>query len=168
MLSKLRHALDVKTLRWVYCAIFESHLCYALLVWVQTLIRLKCFTYYRKNPSEFSSFKAEFPIQVLYLKCPKFLNPLIGHSLKTAFLSANLEKAYCLLSSRTGSNFLLSHTLMILDGQILVILKYPLTILKPMVDIQCLWAQYMFGIIYIVAIKMIYFISWELINWKRC
>ena len=36
------------------------------------------------------------------------------------------------------NNFLLSHILMILDGQILVILKYPLTILKPMVDIQCL------------------------------
>ena len=32
------------------------------------LIQLECFTYYRKNTSEFSSFKAEFPIQVLYLK----------------------------------------------------------------------------------------------------
>ena len=41
MLSKLRHALDVKTLRWVYCAIFESHLCYALLVWVQNTNSVK-------------------------------------------------------------------------------------------------------------------------------
>ena len=35
MLSKLRHALDLKTLRSVYYAIFESHLCYASLVWAQ-------------------------------------------------------------------------------------------------------------------------------------
>ena len=35
MLSKLRHVLDTKTLRSVYCAIFESHLCYVSLVWAQ-------------------------------------------------------------------------------------------------------------------------------------
>ena len=52
MLSKLRHVLDIKTLRSVYYAIFESHLCYASLVWHKTLIQLKGFTYYRKNPSE--------------------------------------------------------------------------------------------------------------------
>ena len=49
-----------------------------------------------------------------------------------------LQKPYCLLFSITGSNFLLSHTFMILDGQILVTLKYLLTALKPMVDSQCL------------------------------
>ena len=32
MLSKLRHILDIKTLRSVYYAMFESHLCYASLV----------------------------------------------------------------------------------------------------------------------------------------
>ena len=35
MMSKLRHVLDIKTLRSVYYAIFESHLCNASLVWVQ-------------------------------------------------------------------------------------------------------------------------------------
>ena len=35
MLSKLRHGLDIKTLRSVYYAIFESHLFYASLVWAQ-------------------------------------------------------------------------------------------------------------------------------------
>ena len=34
--------------------------------------------------------------------------------------------------------FSFEHTLMILDGKILVILRYPLTVLKPTVDIQCL------------------------------
>ena len=33
MLPKLTHVLDIKTLRSVYYAISESHLCYALLVW---------------------------------------------------------------------------------------------------------------------------------------
>ena len=36
MLSKLRHVLDIKTLKSVYYAIFESHLCYASLVCAQS------------------------------------------------------------------------------------------------------------------------------------
>ena len=40
-LSKLTHVLDIKTLRSVYCAIFESHLCYALLVWGQNTNSVK-------------------------------------------------------------------------------------------------------------------------------
>ena len=35
MLSKLRHVLDIKTLKSVYYTICESHLCYASLVWTQ-------------------------------------------------------------------------------------------------------------------------------------
>ena len=35
MLSKLRHVLNIKTLRSVYYAIFESHLCYPSRFWVQ-------------------------------------------------------------------------------------------------------------------------------------
>ena len=35
MLSSLRHGYDLKTLKSVYYAIFESHLCYASLVWAQ-------------------------------------------------------------------------------------------------------------------------------------
>ena len=45
---------------------------------------------------------------------------------------------YCHLSLIAGSNFLLRLTLTILDGQILVILKYLLTELKPTLDIQWL------------------------------
>ena len=41
MLSKLRYVLDIKTLRSVYYAIFESHLCYASLAWVQNNNSLK-------------------------------------------------------------------------------------------------------------------------------
>ena len=53
------------------------------------------------------------------------------------FISESLKGLFPSLLNN-GSNFILSHTLMILDGQILDIFKYPLTILKPMVDIQCL------------------------------
>ena len=43
MLSKLRQVLDIKTLRSVYSAIFESHLCYASLVWAQNNNSVKRF-----------------------------------------------------------------------------------------------------------------------------
>ena len=41
MLSKLRHVLDIKTLRSVYYAIFESHLCYVSLVWAKNTNSVK-------------------------------------------------------------------------------------------------------------------------------
>ena len=52
MLSKLRHVLDRKTMRSVYCAIFESYLCYASLVWVQNFNSVKRLHLLQKNPSE--------------------------------------------------------------------------------------------------------------------
>ena len=39
-------------------------------------------------------------------------------------------------------NFVLSHTLMILDGQILIMLKYPVTVLKTIVHNHCLYANH--------------------------
>ena len=54
-------------------------------------IQLKGSSYYRKNPSK-CSFKAEIPIQAIYLKFPKFLSPLIRQPLKTAlFISKSLK-----------------------------------------------------------------------------
>ena len=41
MFPKLRHVLDIKTLRSVYYAIFESHLCYAALFWVKNTNSVK-------------------------------------------------------------------------------------------------------------------------------
>ena len=57
MLSKLRHLMDIKTLRSVYYAIFEPYVeCYVSamlhLFGHKTLIQLKGFTYYRKSPSD--------------------------------------------------------------------------------------------------------------------
>ena len=81
MLSKLRHVLDIKTLRSVYYAKFEYHLCYASLVWAQNTNPVKRLYLLQK------SF---IPIEVLCLKCPKFLSALIRQLLKTAFLLVNL------------------------------------------------------------------------------
>ena len=86
----------------------------------------------------FFFFKAKISTQNHYLKTPKFLSPFIRQPLKTAFLLANLDRGYYQLSSLAGSDVLLTHTFMILDGQILVILINTLAVLKPTVDIQCL------------------------------
>ena len=53
MLSKLRHVLDIKTLRSVYYyAIFESYLCFASLVWAQDNNSVKKLHLLQKNPSD--------------------------------------------------------------------------------------------------------------------
>ena len=43
MLSKLRYVLDIKTLKSVKYTIFESHLCYASVVWTQNTNSVKTF-----------------------------------------------------------------------------------------------------------------------------
>lgn len=50
MLLKLRYVLDGNALRSVYFTIFESY-DMPLLFGHKTIIQLKCFIYYRKNPS---------------------------------------------------------------------------------------------------------------------
>ena len=90
MLSKSRHALDIKTLRSVYYAIYESHLCYASHVWAQNTTSVKRVHLLHKKIPQNNVLLAEIPIQVLYLKCPKFSSPLIKQFLKTAYLSANI------------------------------------------------------------------------------
>ena len=99
MLSKLRHVLDIKTL--------EFHLCYTSLIWVQNINSVKRLHLLQKIPL----FK---------------VSKLFKSSDKTAlenyiFISKSLKR---LLPSIFNSwfKFFLSHTLMIIGGQILVIL----------------------------------------------
>ena len=62
MLSKLRHVLDIKTLRSVYYAIFESHLCYASLVWAQNTNSVKRLHLLQKKvPQNNVLSKQKFP-----------------------------------------------------------------------------------------------------------
>ena len=127
ILSKLRPVLGLKTLRSVYYAILH---CFGR----KTLIQFIQLHLLQKNPSE-CSFKAEISTQVLYFRSPIFLSTLKRQPLKNAFLLENLWQGYILLFSIAVSSFLLSHTLMILDDQISVILTYPFFKLKPIVDI---------------------------------
>ena len=52
ILSKLRHVLDIKALRSVYYAIFESPFTLCFTFGHKILIQLKGFIYYRKKSSE--------------------------------------------------------------------------------------------------------------------
>ena len=114
----------------VYYAIFESHLCYASLFWDQNPDVVKMPQLLQKKPLRIMFFRAKTPMQALYLKTPKFLSPLRRLFLKIPFLLANLQSSYRHLSWIAGSNILLSFTLTIIGGQILVILTYRLTELK--------------------------------------
>ena len=49
MLSKIRHNVDIKTLKPMYCAIFDSHLSYASLVWVHNSSSVKRLHILQKN-----------------------------------------------------------------------------------------------------------------------
>ena len=62
MLSKSRHALDIKTLRSVYYAIYESHLCYASHVWAQNTTSVKrVHLLHKKIPQNNILLKQKFP-----------------------------------------------------------------------------------------------------------
>ena len=137
MLSKLRHVLDIKTLRSVYYAIFESHLCYASLVWAQNTNSVKRLHLLKKKSLRIMFFQSRNSHAGPLFKVSKILKPFDKTALENCIFIGKSLKGL-LRFSIAGSNFLLSHTLMILHGQTLVILKYPLTILKPMTDIQYL------------------------------
>ena len=74
MLSKIRRALDIKTLRAVYYALFESHLYSALRLWAQNTNSVKrLHLLWRKSLRIICSFKVEIPIQETHLKFSKVL-----------------------------------------------------------------------------------------------
>ena len=137
MLSKLRHVLDIKNLRSVYYAIFESHLCYASLVWAQNNNSVERLHLLQKKSLRLIFFQSRNSHTGPVFKMSKILKFFDKTALENCiFISKSLK---WLLPSIFNNWFKCSfETLMILDGQILVILKHPLTILKHMVDIQCL------------------------------
>ena len=137
MLSKLRHALDIKTLSSVFYAIFKSYLGFASLVRAQNTNSVKRLPLLQKKSPGIMFFQSRNP----------YISTLFKMSIiHKSFDMAALENCISIIKSLKGllpfisSNllkFFWNHTIMILDGQILVILNYPLTVLKPMVHIQC-------------------------------
>ena len=73
-----------------------------------------------------------------FFKGSKILKYFNKTALENYIFISKYLKASCHLFLIADSNFLWSQTHMIPDGYILVILKYLLTVIKLMVDIQCL------------------------------
>ena len=124
-------------MRSVYYAIFESHLSYVSIVWTQNTNSVKRHHLLQKKYLRIMFFQSFQNFhQGLSFKVSKILKSFDKTGHVNCIFLANLSKGYCLLFSITGSNF--PHFLIKLHGQILIILKYPYTISKPMVDIKCL------------------------------
>ena len=83
MLSKLKHVLDIKTLRSVYYSIFESHLCYALLVWAQNTNSIERLNLLQKKALRVMFFQNRnshtgplFKVSIILKSCDK--TPLLS------------------------------------------------------------------------------------------
>ena len=105
----------------------------------KTLVQLKSFTYYRKKSLRIMFFRSRNSHTGPSFKVSNILKSFDNTVLKNCiFISKSLKGLLPSIFNNWFKLSFLSHSLMILDGQILVILKYPLTVLKPMADIQCL------------------------------
>ena len=67
LLFKIRKFVNDKILRFIYFAIFESHLNYCPLVWAQNYNAI-VLSFYRKNHLQLQTVNLEIFIPVLYLE----------------------------------------------------------------------------------------------------
>ena len=117
----LRHVLDIKTLRSVYYVIFESHLCYASLFWTQNTNLVKRLRLLQNKFLRIMFFQSRNSHTGPLFKVSKILKYFDKTALENCiFISKSLKEL--LPPIFNGSNFVFSHTLMILDVQILVTL----------------------------------------------
>ena len=92
MLSKVRHAWDIKTLRSVYCSIFESHLCYASLVWAQNTNSVKRLHLLQKKFLRIMFFQSRHSHTDLLFKMSKILKCFDKRALQNCiFISKSLK-----------------------------------------------------------------------------
>ena len=90
MLSKLRYVLDIKTLRSVYYAIFESHLCYASLVWAQNTNSVKRLQLLQKKSLRIMFFRSRNSHTGPLFKVSKILKSFHKTVLENCIFLANL------------------------------------------------------------------------------
>ena len=113
-----------------------SHLCNASLVLAQNTNSVKRLHLFKKTSLRIICFQSRnFHTGPLF-KVSKNHRSFDKTALENCIFISKCLKGL-IVGSIAGSNFLLSHIPMTLDGQILFILKYPLTVLKPLIDIQC-------------------------------
>ena len=109
----------------VYYAMFESNICYTSLVWAQNTNSVARIQLLQKKSPRIMLFLSKNSNTDPLFKLSKILKSFKKAALQNCFfISKSYSKAYCLLFLITRPNFGSDHTLMILDGQILVILKY--------------------------------------------
>ena len=109
----------------VYYAMFESKICYTSLVWAQNTNSVARIHLLQKKFPRIMFFLSKNSNPDPLFKLCKILKSFKKAALQNCFfISKSYSKAYCLLFLITRPNFGSDHTLMILDGQILVILKY--------------------------------------------
>ena len=135
MLWKWRRVLDIKSLSSVYYAIFESHLCYALLVLVQSTKSVKRVHLLQNQFLRIMFCWSKHSHTVPLFKVSKILKSIDKAALKNCiFISKSLK---WLLLSIFNNWFEICFELHFHDTR-WSDLKNPLTVLKPMADIQCL------------------------------
>ena len=109
MLPKLRHVY--KNLQPVYYAIFESHLCYASLVWAQNTNSVKRLLLLKKKSLRIMLLQSKNSNAGPSFKVSKILKSFDKIALENCIFVSKSLKGYCLLSSITGLNFIFSHHL---------------------------------------------------------
>ena len=93
MLSKLRHVLDIKTLRSVSYAIFDSHLCYASLVWAQNTNSVKRLHLLRTKSLRVMFFQSRNSQIGLLFKVSKILKSFDKKAFENCIFFINSFKA---------------------------------------------------------------------------
>ena len=92
MLSKLRHVLDIRTLRSVYYAIFESYLCYTSLVWAQNNNSVKRLHLLQKKSLRLMFFQSRNSHTGPLFKTSKILNSFDKRALENCiFISKSIK-----------------------------------------------------------------------------
>ena len=92
ILSKLRHVLDIKTLRSVYYAIFDSYLCYASFVWAQNTNSVKRLYLLQKKSLRIMFFRSRNSHTGPLFKVSKILKSFDKTALENCiFISKSLK-----------------------------------------------------------------------------
>ena len=118
-ISQIKTCIGYKNfLRSVYYAIFESHLCYASLVWAQNSNLIKRLHLLQKKSLRIMFFQSRNSHTGPLFKVSKILKSFNKTALENCIFISKSLKGLLPSIFITSSNFLLSHTLMILDDQI--------------------------------------------------
>ena len=135
MLSKLRHVLVITTLRLVYYAIFKSHLYYASLVLGQNTNPVKRLCLLQKTSIRIMFFQSRNSHTCSSFKVSKILKSFDKTILENCiFISKSLIGLLHSIFNNWFKFYFESHSHDTTRSN-LIFLKYPLTILKPIVEI---------------------------------